>query len=378
MARVCLSTQSYPPETGGVGVSARRLAASLVRAGHEVHVIAPCHEPGCSAVIVRSADEGGVRVHRVCHDAAAQEVTFALRQRVRALDAEIGFDIFHGFFLTAVYPCISAMDHSKRPRPLIASIRGTDALTLKDHPKTRAVILSGLRRADWVTSVNGAYLERCAEDVDLTGRASVIRNSVEPVTEAVERWRLGPQNRGFVGLVGQLRKVKDVPLLVRAYARVPAPLRRGLVLGGYFAEAAEEAWTETLVGEFGLRDEIHITGRFPQAAVFDVLRGLHVYVQSSAFEGLPNAVLEAACLGVPVVATAVGGMAEILRDGVNALLVPHGDPAAMGAAIARILSCDGLAEELSRGALALAAELSPDRERVAWLELYDRLLTRTT
>ena len=377
MARICLSTQLYPPETGGVGVAARRLAGTLVRAGHTVHVIAPYREPGLAALTVRSVGEDGIHVHRVCHDAGAQEMTFALRSLVRRLDAEIGFDLFHGFFLTAVYPCVSAIDQSGRPRPLIASIRGNDALTLKDHPLTRAAILSGLRRADWVTSVNAAYLDLCAADVDLGGRASVIRNSVEPIAQSVTRWNLAEHNRGIVGLVGQLRKVKDVPLLVRGYAKVPPALRRGLVLGGYFVDADEAAWTDTLVGELGLRDEVRLTGEFPQAAVFDLLRGLHVYVQSSAFEGLPNALLEAACLGVPLVATAVGGMAEILRDGANALVVPHGDPAALGDAIARILASDRLAGDLSHGAAALAAELSPERERDDWLELYDRLLART-
>ena len=374
MARICLSTQSYPPETGGVGVAASRLARTLARAGHDVHVVAPVLEAAGSMGGVRAAEEDGIHVHRVHHEPGSQEGMFALRSLVRNLDRVVDFDLFHGFFLTAVYPCIGALTQGGRPRPLIASIRGSDATVLKDNLMTRAPILSSLRRADWVTSVNHAYIGLCSEDVDIRDRASVIRNSVEPVSQATARWQLSEANRGIVGLVGELRAVKDIPLLVRGYARVPQSLRRGLVLGGYFTDAGEAAWTERLIGELGVRKETRLTGRFAHSAVFDLLRGLNVYVQSSAFEGLPNALLEAACLGVPLVATAVGGMAEILRDGESGLLVPHGDPAALGAAIGRVLQDDALAMALSRGALALAGELSPERESREWLDLYDRLL----
>ena len=374
MARICLSTQSYPPETGGVGVAASRLARTLARAGHDVHVVAPVLEAAGSMGGVRAAEEDGIHVHRVHHEPGSQEGMFALRSLVRNLDRVVDFDLFHGFFLTAVYPCIGALTQGGRPRPLIASIRGSDATVLKDNLMTRAPILSSLRRADWVTSVNHAYIGLCSEDVDIRDRASVIRNSVEPVSQATARWQLSKANRGIVGLVGELRAVKDIPLLVRGYARVPQSLRRGLVLGGYFTDAGEAAWTERLIGELGVRKETRLTGRFAHSAVFDLLRGLNVYVQSSAFEGLPNALLEAACLGVPLVATAVGGMAEILRDGESGLLVPHGDPAALGAAIGRVLQDDALAMALSRGALALAGELSPERESREWLDLYDRLL----
>lgn len=373
-ARICLSTQLYPPEIGGVAVAAQRLAGTLVQAGYAVHVVAPCHVDGLGGIETRSVVEDGIMVHRVCHDHGPQELAFALRALVRRLDEEIGFDLFHGFFLTAVYPCAGAVEASGRKRPIIASIRGNDALTLKDHPLTRAAILAGLRKASWITSVNHAYIGRVAEDVDISGRASVIRNGVEPVAEAAEPWRLDSCRRGSVGLVGQLRKVKDVPLLVRGYAGVEASLRGGLVLAGYFVDADEEDWTRTLVAEFGLETEMRLTGPFPQREVFGHLRSLHVYVQSSAFEGLPNALLEAASLGVPLVATAVGGMAEILDDGETGLLVPHGDPAALAHAITRILSDDDLALALSDGAKRLARDLSPERERGEWLELYRRML----
>jgi glycosyltransferase involved in cell wall biosynthesis len=372
--RICLSSQVYPPEIGGVGVAAQRLAETLVSAGYDVHVIAPHQSTVPGVESVRTSLENGVHVHRVDYTADLQRLAFALRALVKRLDERLRFALFHGFFLTAVYPCVAAVEAGGTKRPIIASIRGNDALTLKDHPYTRAAILAGLRRASWITSVSQTYLDRVAEEVDVSGRSSVIRNGVKPAPEATQPWRLDVQNRGIVGSVGKLRKVKDVPLLVRGYAAVPSALRRGLLLGGSFDDPEEEAWTATLIREFGLESEVTLTGDFRQPEVFGHLRSMHVYVQSSAAEGLPNALLEAASLGVPLVATAVGGMREVLTDGETGLLVPHGEPAALGAAITRIVSSDALAEHLSQGARKLAAELSPERERAEWLALYRGLL----
>jgi L-malate glycosyltransferase len=372
-AKICLSTQEYPPRFGGVGIAAQRLTRNLVAAGFRVHVVTPCDTHGSTGEI-RKTDEDGASVHRLFHDFSNPQAAFAFRQLVRHLDEEVDFDLFHGFFLTAVYPCVAIAESRGRRRPVIASIRGNDALTLIDHPYTRSSILAGLRKATWITSVNELYLRQIAEEVDVTGRSSVIRNSVATSPEAAEPWQLSDENRGVVGTVGQLRRVKDIPLLIRGYAGVRADLRRRLLLAGYFDDAEEEAWSHVLVEEFGLTDQVKLTGSFPHREVFNHLRAMHVYVQSSAYEGLPNALLEAARLGVPLVATSVGGMREVLVAGQSALLVPHGEPASLARAIERVLEDAGLARQLSAGARRLAEELSPEREWSEWLGLYRRLL----
>ncbi len=371
--KVCLHTDDYPPDVGGVAVAAQRLARILVAAGYAVHVITVLKDPAAPPGLV-TRDEAGVTVHRLRHADGGHNAPFAMRALVRGLDEAHRFDLFHGFFLTAVHPCIAAVKASGRPRPVIASIRGSDVMVLKDHPFTRAGILAGLQRATWVTSVSDAHLDYAAHDVDLAGRSSVIRNAVAPIAEAAQGWALGAHNRGRVGLVGKIRKIKDAPLLVRGYAGVPPALRRELLIAGAFYDPDEEAWCQTLIGDFGIAGQVQITGNFAQPQVFDHLRAMHVYVQCSAQEGLPNALLEAASLGLPLVATAVGGMAEVIEHGVSGLLVPHGDPGALSAAISRILADDGLASRLSAGARAMVAGLSPERERDDWLGLYRRLL----
>jgi len=371
---ICLTTVEYPPRPGGVSVAAARLARYLTTAGYSVHVVTAVERPGAKDDVETSV-EAGIQVHRLHQDRPnSAQGHFAYRRLLDRLDDEIGFHLFHGFFLTAAYPCVLAATRGGLRRPVVASIRGSDVATLLDQPPSRAVLLPALRKATWITSVNEAYLERVAEEIDVAGRSSVIRSSVAPLDRSAPAWRPTDANRGGVGTVGEFRKVKDIPLLVRAYATVPAALRRRLLLAGFFNDDEEEAWTRTLLGELGVADQVELTGVFPHATVGDHLARMRVYVQSSGAEGLPNALLEAASLGVPLVATAVGGMREVLVDGRSALVVPHGDPDAMARAIARVLEDDELATALSAGARDLAATLSPERERREWLDLYARLL----
>lgn len=75
-----------------------------------------------------------------------------------------------------------------------------------------------------------------------------------------------------------------------------------------------------------------------------------MYVNPSEFEGLPVAVLEAMCLGRPIVATSVGGVPSVIRDGDTGLLVPPGDPAALAAAVRSLLDDPARAARLGKSA----------------------------
>ncbi|HEX3148624.1 MAG TPA: glycosyltransferase [Gemmataceae bacterium] len=368
---VCLIPSTYPPVAGGVATSARRLAEFLAGAGYRVHVITPAPQLDVGASV---ADEDGIRVHRIGGDpfSTGDWTGLSLRRYTRELDREIGFRMFHGFYLSVAQACASAANQPGRPRrPYVLSVRGNDAITLMDHPGLRGMILTALAKATWVTCVNRTYLDRLLSEVDLIGRCSVIYNGFEPLVLGPARPR---PTSGLVGTVGEFRPVKDVPLLIRAYAALPIELRRGLRLIGYFASQEEEVWSNMLIDEFGLAGETRLTGRFTRDALPGHLSELGVYVQSSSFEGLPNALLEAASVGIPLVATAVGGMAEIIEDGRTGLLVPYGDPRALSAAIQRVIEYPALAGELAAGAARLAGQFSAIVERAAWLELYDRLL----
>jgi glycosyltransferase involved in cell wall biosynthesis len=102
---------------------------------------------------------------------------------------------------------------------------------------------------------------------------------------------------------------------------------------------------------------------------------MRVFVSASVSEGLPNAMLEAAAAGVPIVATAIDGNRDVLSHRRSALLVPPSDVRSLTRAMQEILSSGALSDRLSAGASALAGRLSPQHEKRAWLRLYARLLS---
>jgi glycosyltransferase involved in cell wall biosynthesis len=106
---------------------------------------------------------------------------------------------------------------------------------------------------------------------------------------------------------------------------------------------------------------VHFAGFVPHAAIPAVLQHADLLVLPSLYEDLSSALIEAMAAGLPVVATSVGGTADLVHDGVNGLLVAPRDPAALAAAISRILADPAAAARLSAaGRRTAAAYAWPD------------------
>ncbi|MEO6445712.1 MAG: glycosyltransferase [Gemmatimonadaceae bacterium] len=175
------------------------------------------------------------------------------------------------------------------------------------------------------------------------GRVVVLPNFVEdyafepPAAEQLALWRrelgLGEGDE-VVGIVANLHPVKDHASLLRAVALV-APRRPSLrlVLVG---DGSERTALESLAGELGIGDRVRFAGRRPQRPTMHGL--FDVSVLSSLGEGFPNSIVEAMAAGRPLVATAVGGVVDVVEHARTGLLVPPGVPAEMAAGIERLLS----------------------------------------
>lgn len=153
----------------------------------------------------------------------------------------------------------------------------------------------------------------------------------------------------LIGAVGRLYPEKGYDDLVRAMALLKrdAPCPFQCVILGL---GPEEQRLQALIDEFDLTYEVRLVGR--RQDVPDVIRALDVAVLSSKNEGSPLAVMEYMAGAAAIVATAVGGVPELIEDGVHGLLVPPCDPAALAAAVRRLLTDQPLASRLGAAARA--------------------------
>jgi glycosyltransferase involved in cell wall biosynthesis len=169
--------------------------------------------------------------------------------------------------------------------------------------------------------------------------------------------------------VGRLDRYKGHDNLLEAFAGLSRerPRARLLLVGdGRFRDALS-----VRARDAGLADRIHFSGSLGD--VRPALAAADVFVQASDEEGLPGAVLEAMAMGLPVVATDVGGTREAVNDGVTGILVPARDPAALAVAVKRLIDDPGLAARFgSFGRKRVAEEFSSDRELALTEDVYRR------
>jgi glycosyltransferase involved in cell wall biosynthesis len=149
-----------------------------------------------------------------------------------------------------------------------------------------------------------------------------------------------------VGVVANLRPVKGLDSFIRAASNLTAAHPN--VTFHVAGDGPLQSDLERLAVERGLKDRFVLEGTLTEVPSF--LAGLDVAVLPSRSEGMSNALLEYMAAGKAIVATAVGGNMRLIDDGVQGLLVPPDDPAALAAAISRLLSDADLATRLGRAA----------------------------
>lgn len=173
-----------------------------------------------------------------------------------------------------------------------------------------------------------------------------------------------------LGAVGRLERQKRFDVLLDAFARLAAtrPQLRLLIAG-------EGSLREELTAQIArLGAPARLIGQWNDIAQFH--HAIDVLVQSSEYEGTPNVVLEAMAFETPIVATDVGGTAELVHDGTHGLIVPTGDVDALGAAIARVLDDRPAAHTRATAARTrVEGDLSFDRRMQRVEAIYDELIS---
>jgi glycosyltransferase involved in cell wall biosynthesis len=228
--------------------------------------------------------------------------------------------------------------------PLVQNVIGSDVNELPDVRSLGPQIRWALARAERVVAVSGAMGERVVSLGVPRDRVVVQLNGVdgEEFTirdKAEARARVGLDHRGpVVVYVGNVKVDKGAKVLVDAVAPLVRRHDRRDVLVCIVGGGEHEGLVADRVRELGLGDHVRLCGRQDHALVAWWIAAGDVLCLPSFMEGCPNVVLEALASGRPVVATDVGGIPEIVRDGETGILVPPRDPEALAGALAQALS----------------------------------------
>jgi teichuronic acid biosynthesis glycosyltransferase TuaC len=233
----------------------------------------------------------------------------------------------------------------------VITARGTDVNLLPEYRVPRRLVRWAAAQAAGIVTVSEALRGRLIELGVPGNRIEILRNGVDlelfaPQDRAAARRELGLDAAGPVVLsVGWLAPQKSFDLVIRAAAALPDTL---LVIVG---EGPEKAALQRLARDLQTGERVRFLGTMPQQRLATVYNAADVLVLASAREGLPNVVLEALACGTPVVATAVGGLPEIVRVGAAGRLVQERTPEAIAAALR-----DLLADPPGRAAVRACAE----------------------
>lgn len=350
-----------PGDAGGLERVVQDLAAAQAEGGREVHV---------AAVLDRGRSD-----HPFLAPFEDTEVVVHPREfRPRAYLAEARFlwglcrrlapDVVHTHGYRA--DVVAGATARRAGVPTVTTVHGFTG----GGPKNRLyewLQRRAFRRCDAVVAVSRPLARALEEDGVRPQRLHVVQNAWRPrggsLDRAAARERLGMRPDATVlGWVGRLSPEKAPDLFLEALARLDADVR-GSVVGDGRERPELEARAESL----GLTGRVHWHGRVD--AAHRLFRAFDVFVLSSRTEGTPMTLFEAMEAEVPIVATAVGGVPDVLGED-EARLVPPGDPAALAAAVRETLADrDAAAERASRARRRLRTRFATEE----WVASYDRV-----
>ncbi len=360
--RVLLVTGIWPPDVGGPATHMPEVADFLHSQGHEVSVLTtasspPDDRPYPIEWVSRSLPPG------IRHLAVATRVTRLARQ------ADV-------VYATSV-PTRAAIGTVLARRPLVLKLTTDDGFErsvrlgwfsgdmdeFQQATGTRLTALCALRnsavRRARVVVCPSTYLAELAEVWGAApGAIVVIPNAgprIEHLPHKAEARRALATDGAVLVFAGRLGPQKALHVALEALA--PASGVTLLVVG----DGPERAALEAQATRLGLGSSVRFLGAQPHERVLELLRAADASLLSSDWENLPHGVVESLTVGTPVIATAVGGVPELVEHEVNGLLVAPRDPPALTGAILRLANDPVLLARLTANAACSVATFAPDR-----------------
>jgi N-acetyl-alpha-D-glucosaminyl L-malate synthase BshA len=314
------------PTYGGSGAVATELGLELARRGHEVHIISYASPFRLRGFAERVTFHEVVTADYPLFEHSPYALALAVKQHEVALRERL--DLLHVHYaIPHATTAWLAKQMLKRERDLkvVTTLHGTDITLVGQDPSYYTITKFSIEQSDAVTAVS-AYLRdetyRAFGCVDCDVR--VIPNFVSPAeyhppTDGSRRAALAPPGHKVLVHVSNFRPVKRVTDVIRIFAGVRRAIPATLVLVG---DGPDRDAAEQETDRLALGGDVRFLGKVDQVA--DLLRGSDLFLLPSETESFGLAALEAMACGVPVIATSVGGLPEVVVSGETGFLAPVG------------------------------------------------------
>ncbi len=323
----------------------------------------------CEVISFRPAEIEGANVHYIDGAEGLGKARYLLHaRRVKKLIHDLEPDMVHALHLTS-YGFLAALADF---HPLVTSVWGTDVLEAPNlTPFHRWLTRYSLAHADVITAT-GLHLATATTAYAPEGRPITV------VPYGVDLKMFKPKKRrarkkAVIGAVSRLSVEKGMEYLVRAFALLKERFgaRVSLEIAG---DGPEEDNLKTLARRLGVYEDIVFRGWMEHADLPAFLQGLDIFALPSTYEGFGVAAVEASAMALPIVATNVYGIPDVVLDGHTGLLTPSRDPRALADALAKLVEDSEMRHTLGEAGREYVASQYDWQQNTAQMDtLYERV-----
>jgi glycosyltransferase involved in cell wall biosynthesis len=337
---------------------------SLSRRGYEIHLLT-AHPPASAGEI-----DSDVQVHELPFRPPSGY--FLNAWPVRRLLKKVKPRFLHAHYASG-YGTLARLSGF---HPTLLSVWGSDVY-LYPHQSllNRRNLKANLRFADYLASTSHDMLVKTEEFVHP-------RTPIAVTPFGVDCESFTPQDRHgdatTIGAVKSLEAVYGIDILLRGFSilvkRLPRKPLRLLIVG----KGSLRGELEALARELDIHEMTEFVGAVPHAEVPDYLNRMSVCVCVSNSESFGVSVLEASACGVPVVVSDVGGLSEVVQDGVTGFVIPRASPAALADVLEKLILSPESARDMGRSGRQFVLDVYEEKKTVdVMLRLYDRILSKS-
>lgn len=362
---------------GGSGVVATELGLELARRGHEVHFITYAQPFRLYGFVER------IFYHEVEVPSYPlfehPPYNLALTVAIHRVAQQHGLDLLHAHY--AVPHATSAWmakemlgDDDFR---ILTTLHGTDITLVGQDPSYQSITEFSIRKSDGLTAVSDYLRQETIDHFHVPPEAiRTIPNFVDPARYSRDaypchRSKLAREGEKIITHISNFRAVKRVEDVVCAFARIAREIPARLLLVG---DGPDRGRAEQRAAAEGVSDRVWFLGK--QESVAELLACSDLFLLPSETEAFGLVALEAMSCGVPVIATRVGGLPEVVEDGTTGYLAAVGDTEGMADAGIRLLRDRELWTQMSNAARTAAERFSADLVVPAYEALYQEVVGR--